>query len=123
MPLPYLPLGLGRHTFLLQYSIRRNVRSKTRTLIAKIDPVRDQEDAMTRATILFSFVVGIFTLGGTTSSFAYYEGPWCLKASLGRGGVVEVCHYRTFEQCLVDRPFYGNTAFCIQNARYLPYWR
>ena len=51
-----------------------------------------------------------------------YEGPWCLKASVGRG-VSEICHYRTFEACRDDRGLWGTTAFCSQNPRYLPYWQ
>ena len=52
-----------------------------------------------------------------------YEGPWCLKANVGRGSVSEICHYRTFEACRDDRGLWGSTSFCSQNPRYLPYWQ
>jgi hypothetical protein len=51
-----------------------------------------------------------------------YEGPWCLKANMGRS-VSEICHFRTFEACRDDRGHWGSTAFCTQNPRYLPYWQ
>ena len=52
-----------------------------------------------------------------------YEGPWCLRASIGRGTVSEICHFRTFEACAQERFNYGTTSFCGQNPRYLPYWQ
>jgi hypothetical protein len=76
---------------------------------------------MTRAAI-FSFVVAVATLAGAQTGYAYYEGPWCLKAVVGRS-VFNICHFRTFEQCLGERSFYGGSSFCIQNSNYLPYWR
>ena len=54
--------------------------------------------------------------------WAQEEGPWCLRASIGRG-VGERCHFRTFEACRDERSLYGSTAFCSQNPRYLPYWQ
>jgi hypothetical protein len=51
-----------------------------------------------------------------------YEGPWCLRASVGRA-VAERCHFITFEACRAERSLWGSTAFCSQNPRYLPYWR
>jgi hypothetical protein len=52
-----------------------------------------------------------------------YEGPWCLRASVARGTVSEICHFRTFEACAQERFNYGTTSFCGQNSRYLPYWQ
>jgi hypothetical protein len=52
-----------------------------------------------------------------------YEGPWCLRASVGRGTVAEICHFATFEACARERFHYGSTSFCGQNPRYLPYWQ
>lgn len=54
---------------------------------------------------------------------AYSEGPWCLRASIGRGTVSEICHFRTFEACAQERLNWGTTSFCGQNPRYLPYWQ
>jgi hypothetical protein len=51
-----------------------------------------------------------------------YEGPWCLKANMGRV-VSEICHFTTFEACRNERSLWGSTAFCVQNSRYLPYWQ
>src|SRR5262245_19106882 len=80
-----------------------------------------QESDMKRTAILTAVTIGM-ALAGATPSLAFYEGPWCVKASLGRSAI-EICHFQTIEQCLTERPFYGNSAFCVQNARYLPYWR
>ena len=52
-----------------------------------------------------------------------YDGPWCMRASGGRGSVKEICHFRTFEACRDERSLWGTTAFCSQNPRYLPYWQ
>ncbi len=53
---------------------------------------------------------------------AQMEGPWCLRANIGRG-VSERCDFRTFEACAHERMLFGTTAFCNQNSRYLPYWQ
>jgi hypothetical protein len=50
------------------------------------------------------------------------EGPWCLRYSLGPASP-EICHFRSFEACRDERGFYGSTASCTQNPRYLPYWQ
>jgi Protein of unknown function (DUF3551) len=76
---------------------------------------------MTRAAI-FSFVIAASTFTGPTLTFAYAEGPWCLKAIIGRAEH-NICHFRTFEQCLAERSFYGGQSFCGQNPRYIQYWR
>ncbi len=52
-----------------------------------------------------------------------YEGPWCLKASLGFSAVTERCHFATFEACRHERGSWGGSAFCVQNPRFLPYWQ
>lgn len=75
---------------------------------------------MTRAAI-FSFIVAVASLSGTTSGFTYYEGPWCMTATITRS-TVSICNFRTFEQCLHERYLWGGSAFCGQNPRYLPYW-
>ena len=50
------------------------------------------------------------------------EGAWCLRYSLGPASP-EICHFRSFEACRDERGFYGSTASCTQNPRYLPYWQ
>lgn len=70
--------------------------------------------------VTFGFVVIATILAGSVSGQAYYEGPWCMKAIVGRAEH-NICHFRTFEQCLGERSFWGGTAFCGQNPNYLPY--
>ena len=54
---------------------------------------------------------------------AYPEGPWCLKANIGNGAVTERCYFGSFESCNAERGGWGSSAFCVQNARFLPYWQ
>ena len=61
------------------------------------------------------------TLLPASAAQAYGDAPWCLKYSLGRGSAAERCEYRTFEHCASDRSL--SNSFCVQNARYLPYWQ
>jgi hypothetical protein len=42
---------------------------------------------------------------------------------MGLGVAQEICHFRNFETCSAERPRWGSSAFCVQNARYLPYWQ
>ncbi len=76
---------------------------------------------MVRTVLLIALTVGTL-LSGAASGGAYYEGPWCMKATVSRGEV-NICHFRTIDQCLAERSFWGGAAFCVQNPRYLPYWR
>ena len=71
---------------------------------------------------IFSAAVAAVVLAGVGPGVAY-EGPWCVKATIGRGSVVNICHFRTIEQCLQERTLWGSSSFCVQNARYLPYWQ
>ena len=71
--------------------------------------------------LLICAAVAAGTLLTAAPAFAY-EGPWCLRYSLGPASP-EICHFRTFEACRDDRGFYGSTASCTQNPRYLPYWQ
>ena len=75
---------------------------------------------MLRLSIFFAVLAGVALFGVKPS--AAYEGPWCLKAVVGRS-VFNICHFRTFEQCLGERSYYGGSSFCVQNSSYLPYWR
>jgi hypothetical protein len=70
---------------------------------------------------LFVWALAAGTLLAAAPAVAY-EGPWCLRYNLGPSSP-EVCHFRTFEACRDDRGFYGSTASCTQNPRYLPYWQ
>ena len=58
-----------------------------------------------------------------TANAEAYEGPWCVKASVGRGSGAEICHFNSFEACRDERSLWGSTAFCSQNPRYVPYWQ
>ena len=61
------------------------------------------------------------SLGGARDAGAapYSPNPWCLKASMGRGWAVDLCYFRTFEQCNNERFNYGSTSFCIHNPEYV----
>jgi hypothetical protein len=72
---------------------------------------------MARMISLVGIVAGAVVCAATPS-FAYYEGPWCLTAIVGRSAL-NICHFRTIEHCLTERPFYGGTAFCGQNPRWV----
>jgi hypothetical protein len=80
-----------------------------------------EESKMLRLFI-FSAALALIALASVQPGMAY-EGPWCVKAPIGRGAVVDICHFRTIEQCLQERTLWGGSAFCVQNARYLPYWK
>ncbi len=70
------------------------------------------------------FVLGAFiaaSLFESSAAMAQREGPWCVKASLGRESVSERCDYASFEACNAGR-YDQSTAFCVQNPRYMPYW-
>jgi hypothetical protein len=43
--------------------------------------------------------------------------PWCAVVSVGNGGVVEDCQYRTLEEC-VPNVLAGNRGFCNMNPRW-----
>ena len=47
---------------------------------------------------LFIYALAACTILMAAPAVAY-EGPWCLRASIGRGVVSEICHFRTFEAC------------------------
>jgi hypothetical protein len=68
-------------------------------------------------------VTAMVTIGlaGTNDSQAapYSPNPWCLKASMGKGWVVDLCYFRTFAECARERFFYGNTSFCVNNPEYV----
>ena len=55
-------------------------------------------------------------------SAAYYEGAWCAKVSIGAGAVSERCDFMRFEACRRFIPG-QSTGMCVQNPRFLPYWR
>ena len=75
---------------------------------------------MRRLSICAILVMAGLMPGGTAEA---EEGLWCLRASVGRGVVSEICHYRTFEACRNDLALWGTTSFCGQNQYYLPYWQ
>lgn len=64
----------------------------------------------------------VFTVMTASPARAYDNSPWCVKANLGAGVVQDICHFSTFDACNRERLAWGNTAFCIQNSRFLPYW-
>ena len=57
---------------------------------------------------------------GTQSQAATTPNPWCLKAVMGKGWVVDMCNFRTFAQCAQERFNYGPTSFCVHNPQL--YW-
>lgn len=70
-------------------------------------------------TFLLTAMVAALGLSGVAPSHAYND-PWCVKANLGGGWVRDICEFRTFEHCREERNFYGPTAFCVHNPRYIP---
>jgi hypothetical protein len=77
-----------------------------------------------RKFVMWIFIVAAAAatigLAGTQSSEAAYSpNPWCLKAVMGRGWVVDLCYFRTFAACAQERFNYGNTSFCVQNPEYV----
>ena len=64
-------------------------------------------------------IAATFTMAAPAAA---YEGAWCLQFNNGRSSA-ERCEYTTFEACAQERSLSGNTAFCRQNSRYLPYWQ
>ncbi len=74
---------------------------------------------MRKLSMIGLLIAAALLPGGTAAA---YEGPWCMKANMGRS-VSERCHFTTFEACSAERSLNGSTAFCSQNPRYLPYWQ
>jgi hypothetical protein len=70
--------------------------------------------------LLVVIALAATTLLDSRPSQAYYDGPWCAVASLGRGGVLERCDFMNFESCRREI-IAGNRGFCVQNARW-PGW-
>jgi hypothetical protein len=84
---------------------------------------KGNEEAAMRAFIVVGLAAGLLALaGGKPGHAGYYEGPWCLKANMGQGHVVERCHFRSFEHCERELQLWGSTSFCIQSHRYPPHW-
>ena len=52
-------------------------------------------------------------------SQAYGDAPWCAVVSVGNGGVVWNCQFRTVEEC-VPNVLAGNRGFCNHNPWYVP---
>ena len=73
-----------------------------------------------RLFFIIAAAAGTALLGGGPS-LAGDRDPWCVKADLGGAWVVDMCHFRTFEQCREERNFYGSTAFCVHNPNYIAY--
>ncbi|HWP26743.1 MAG TPA: hypothetical protein VNL39_10420 [Xanthobacteraceae bacterium] len=48
-------------------------------------------------------------LGWAGPGFAQPVYPWCLKADIGAGAMVDYCHFATFEHCAQERFRWGTT--------------
>jgi hypothetical protein len=57
-------------------------------------------------------------LAGAGPSLAQPVYPWCLKADIGAGAMVDYCYFATFEQCAQERFRWGTTSFCILNPQH-----
>lgn len=57
-------------------------------------------------------------LSSAAPGFAQPVYPWCLKADVGAGAMVDYCHFATFEQCAQERFRWGTTSFCIVNPQH-----
>ncbi len=66
---------------------------------------------------LAAALAGLAALAKPTPSSAL-PAPWCLKAHMGKSWMVDLCYFRTFEQCNRERFHYGATSFCIVNPHY-----
>jgi hypothetical protein len=75
---------------------------------------------MRRVLIAAGLTAAVLSQAGPAAAA---EGTWCLRASVGRGTVTEICHFRSFEACRDERSLWGSSASCTQNPRYLPYWQ
>jgi hypothetical protein len=64
-------------------------------------------------------VVTFTSVATKDTQAAYFPNPWCLKAVMGKGWVVDLCYFRTFEQCANERFNYGNSSFCVQNPEWV----
>lgn len=73
--------------------------------------------------ILLAAAMAAIAFSSVSPARAYGNAPWCLKANVGVGVVTERCDFPNFETCGRERPAWGNSAFCVQNSRYLPYWQ
>ncbi len=73
-----------------------------------------------RNVMLIPIALAAVALFGSGPGQAYYVGPWCGVASLGRGSAVEKCDYRTFEACRMDI-IAGNRGFCRPNGYFQGY--
>lgn len=71
-----------------------------------------------RRTLLAAASAAVLAGGGPAAAAAEPIPPWCLKAHMGRGWTVDLCYFRTFEQCNRERFSYGTTSFCIVNPDY-----
>ncbi len=69
----------------------------------------------------FLLVMGLFiaAIGAASRPAAAneLEGPWCAQASLGHGGQIRDCHFKTFDECW-PTVISGNRSFCNQNPRW-----
>ena len=72
--------------------------------------------AMTRS-MLTTIGVAVALCLGVPSSRASGNAPWCAVVSVGAGGVIWDCHYRSVEEC---RPnvVAGNRGFCNWNPNW-----
>jgi hypothetical protein len=73
-----------------------------------------------RAILVLGVAAGLIGLAPEPATAV--EGPWCMRASAGKGHAVEICHFATFQACNHERALWGTTGHCVQNHRYLPYW-
>src|SRR5262249_52895993 len=81
-----------------------------------------KEATMMMRRILTTALLGAAVIGGTTlqANAVTKPNPWCLKAVMGKGWVVDLCYFRTFAQCAQERFNYGNSSFCVHNPAL--YW-
>jgi hypothetical protein len=76
-----------------------------------------REEIKMRLAIVVSAIAAPLLLGATPS-VAQRPNPWCLKATMGEDYTVDLCYFRTYEQCARERISYGTTSFCIVNPEY-----
>ena len=77
-----------------------------------------------RKVLTGALLLGAVAMAGLSAPASgapvYRPNPWCLKAAMGKGWVVDLCNFKTFAECSKERFNYGNTSFCVHNPEL--YW-
>jgi hypothetical protein len=81
------------------------------------DELRIRPERMRMRFVVISAAFGA-ALNWAAPGFAQPVYPWCLKADVGAGAMVDYCQFASFEQCAQERFRWGTTSFCILNPQH-----